>query len=64
MVSWQTFVKLSFDEAKKKGAQFQNIEDGGTFMEDVAQVWQADKDRLKGYTERQARNYIKERVSA
>lgn len=64
MVSWQTFVELAFDEAKTKGAQFQGIDDGGDFITDVAEVWQADKEKLKQYTERQARNYISKRVEA
>lgn len=64
MVSYNTFVELAFDEAKRKGAQFQNIDDGGDFLSDVAAVWQGDKERLKQLTEQQARNYIKERVEA
>ena len=64
MVSWQTFVKLAFDEAKRKGAQFQNIDEGGDFMEDVAAVWQEDKERYKQMTEKQARNAISGMVSA
>ena len=64
MVSWQTFVKLSFDEAQRKGAQFEGINEGGDFMEDVAAVWQADKEKYKQMTERQARNDINDMVTA
>jgi len=64
MVSWQTFVSLSFDEAKRKGAQFKNIEEGGDFMQDVAAVWEDDKERYKQMTEQQARNAIKKMVEA
>ena len=64
MVSWQTFVELAFDEAKRKGATFDGIEDGGTFMEQVAAVWQSDKERYKQMTERQARNELSGMVSA
>lgn len=64
MVSYQTFTKLAFDEARAKGAQFQNIDDGGDFVTQIAEVWNADKDRLKQMTEKQARNYLSERVEA
>lgn len=64
MVSWQTFVSLAFDEAKRKGAQFENIDDGGDFMSDVAEVWQSDKESYKQMTEKQARNAIRQMVSA
>lgn len=64
VVSWQKFVSLSFDEAKRKGAQFENIDEGGDFMEDIAAVWQADKERYKQLTEKQARNAIRSMVEA
>ena len=64
MVSWQTFVAIAFDEAKAKGATFDGIDEGGDFMEDVAAVWQDDKERYKQMTERQARNAISGMVSA
>ena len=64
MVSYQTFTKLAFDVAKAKGASFTGIDEGGDFISDVAAVWQDDKERLKQMTERQARNYLKERVEA
>lgn len=64
MVSYQVFTKLAFDVASAKGASFTGIDDGGDFISDVAEVWQGDKERLKQMTERQARNYLKERVEA
>jgi len=64
MVSWQRFVAIAFDEAKAKGASFDGIDDGGDFMEQVATVWQSDKERYKQMTERQARNAISDMVSA
>jgi len=64
MVSWQRFVAIAFDEAKAKGASFDGIDEGGDFMEDVAAVWSADKQRYKQMTEKQARNAISDMVSA
>lgn len=64
MVSYQTFVKLSFDEAKAKGAQFTGIDEGGDFMQDVAAVWQQNKETFKPLTEKQARSRIREMVEA
>lgn len=64
MVSWQTFVTIAFDEAESKGATFDGINEGGDFMEDVAAVWQDDKERYKQMTERQTRNAISSMVSA
>lgn len=64
MVSWQKFVELAFDEARRKGATFDGIDEGGDFMSDVAEVWQSDKERYKQMTEQQARNAIRSMVSA
>lgn len=64
MVSWQTFVAIAFDEAEAKGATFKGIDEGADFIEDVADVWQSDKERYKQMTEKQARNAIKEMVTA
>jgi len=64
MVTWQTFVSLAFSEAKAKGAQFEGIDDGGDFLTQLSSVWDGDKERLKQMTERQARNYLQDRVEA
>jgi hypothetical protein len=64
MVSWQTFVRLGFEVAENKGAQFSGIEQGGDFIEGLSQVWNADKERLKQMTERQAQNYLDDKVTA
>lgn len=64
MVSYQTFVKLAFDEAKAKGASFDGIDQGGDFMTQVAAVWSQNKDEFKQFTERQARNRLSDMVSA
>jgi uncharacterized membrane protein YjdF len=64
MVSWQRFVSLAFDVADDKGASFDGIQDGGDFLAGLSDVWQADKDSLKQMTERQAIEYLKERVEA
>lgn len=64
MVSYQVFTRLAFDVARAKGATFKNIDDGGDFVSQVAAVWQQDKESLKQMTERQARNYLEERVEA
>jgi len=63
MVSYQKFVQIAFDEAKRKGAQFEGIDSGGDFLSDIAEVWQADTERYKQMTERQARNAISSMVS-
>jgi len=64
MVSYQKFVELAFDEAKAKGASFDGIDQGGDFMSDVASVWSQNKEELKQLTEQQARNRLREMVSA
>lgn len=64
MVSWQTMVSIAFDIADSKGAEFENISDGGQFMSDLAQVWSQNKDEVKQMTESQARNYLKEMIEA
>lgn len=63
MVSWQSFVGIAFDEAKAQGGSFDGIDEGGDFMEDVAAVWQDDKERYKQMTERQVRNAISDMVT-
>lgn len=64
MVSWQVFVSIAFDMAEAKGAQFEGIEQGGAFMSDLADVWQADKDRYKQMTRQQVRSELQELVEA
>jgi hypothetical protein len=64
MVSWQAFVRIGFDVARTKGATFDGIDEGGDFLTDLSRVWDQDKDRLRQMTERQARNYLQERVTA
>lgn len=64
MVQWQRFVAIAFDIAKGKGAQFENIQEGGDFLTQLSAVWERDKDRILQMTERQARNYLEDKVSA
>jgi hypothetical protein len=63
MVSWQRFVALAFEVAKGKGAAFDGIEQGGDFLSQLSRLWDGDKERIKQMTERQARNYLDDRVS-
>jgi hypothetical protein len=64
MVSWQTFVRLGFDVAQAKGGKFRGIDEGGDFIEGLSVLWNQNKEQLKQRTERQARNYLEERVEA
>jgi len=64
MVSWQTLVSIAFDIAEQKGAQFDGIEEGGKFLNDLSAVWQTDKAQIKQMTEQQARNYLQDLVEA
>jgi len=62
MVTWQTYVRLAFDVADEKGAEFENIEQGGEFMSDLAKLWQAQKEDIKPLTEARARQMLEEVV--
>lgn len=64
MVSWQTFVRLGFEVAKGKGAEFDGIEQGGDFIEGLSTLWNSEKDRLKQMTEKQTKNYLQSKVEA
>jgi hypothetical protein len=64
MVSWQTFVSIAFETAEQKGAEFENIADGGAFLSDLSMVWQADKEKYKQMTESQVRNVLDDLVEA
>lgn len=64
MVSWQTFVELAFDVADEKGAQFEGITQGGTFMSDLGDVWTQNKQQYKQMTEKQAKRRLRELVEA
>ena len=64
MVTWQTFVSIAFETAEQKGAQFDNIDDGGAFLSDLSMVWQNDKDRYKQMTESQVRTVLDDLVKA
>jgi len=64
MVSWQTLVELAFDVADEKGAQFGGIQDGSSFMSNLAELWSQNKELWKQYTEQQARNELEELIEA
>jgi hypothetical protein len=64
MVSWQVFVSVAFDTAKRKGAEFENIDEGGDFLTGLSQLWDRDKERIKQMTKEQARNYRVDKVEA
>jgi hypothetical protein len=64
MVSYQTMVRLAFDIAEQKGAQFDSISDGGQFLSELSGLWQENKQEIKQMTEDQARRYLAERVTA
>lgn len=64
MVSWQTLVRIAFEIAEQKGAEFDGIEEGGQFMSDLAAVWSQNKAEYKGYTERQARSELQQLIEA
>lgn len=62
MVSWQTLVRLAFEEANRKGATFEGIDKGGQFLGELADYWNNNKDRLKQLTEEQARRELRQVV--
>jgi len=64
MVSYQTFVKLAFDVAKRKGGSFDGIEDGGSFMSDLGAVWSNEKETYKQLTEDQARSRLESMIES
>lgn len=64
MVSYQKFTSLCYDEAKKKGVQFDGIEDGGQFTSQIAAYWNDNKPRLKQMTVQQARSEVEDIVEA
>lgn len=64
MVSWQTLVKIAFEIAKQKGAEFEGIEQGGQFMSDLADIWSENKQKYKSYNKQQARNELQEMIEA
>jgi len=62
MPSWQTFVRLAYEVADEKGAQFEGIEEGGAFISDLSRVWSENKQQIKQMTERQAKDLLYELV--
>jgi len=64
MVSYQTFTSIAFDVAKDKGASFDGIEDGGSFVSQLSALWNRDKDQIKQWTEDRTRQYLREKVEA
>lgn len=64
MVSYQRFTSIAFDVAEQKGAQFDGIEDGGRFVSELSELWQAEKDRYKQMTEDQMRAELEGVVTA
>lgn len=64
MVSYQTYTAIAFEVAERKGAQFDGIQDGGQFISELSDYWQANKAELKQMTERQARQRLNSVVTA
>lgn len=64
MVSYQRFTAIAFDVAESKGAQFQGIQDGGKFLSQLSDLWQANKDEYVQLTEQQTRNRLQEHIEA
>ena len=65
MVSYQKFTSIAIDVAQSKGAQFNGIADGGTFVGNVVSVlWNQHKDELKGMTIQQARQFAQQHIEA
>lgn len=64
MVTWQKLVEIGFDVAKRKGATFNGIDEGGDFITDLSKVWNNDKEEIKQMTERQAENYLNKLVES
>jgi len=65
MVSYQKFTSIAFDVAKEKGAQFNGVGDGGTFVSTVVSVlWNQHGDELKGMTIQQARQFAQHHIEA
>jgi hypothetical protein len=62
MVSYQTMIAIAFDVAKQQGATFDGIDDGGQFIADLADVWQANKQQLKQATEQQTYRILEQIV--
>jgi len=65
MVSYQKFTSIAIDVAQSKGAQFNGIGDGGTFVGNVVSVlWNQHRDELKGMTIQQARQFAQQHIEA
>ena len=65
MVSYQKFTSIAFDVAKEKGAQFNGVGDGGTFVGNVVSVlWNQHRDDLTGMTIQQARQFAQNHIEA
>ena len=64
MVSYQTFTKLAFAVAEAKGGSFEGIDDGAQFTQQIAALWNRNKQEWKQMTEQQARNRLRQIVTA
>lgn len=63
MVSYQTMIKIGFDVAQNKG-EIDGLSDGGDLMSGLAQLWNDDKEKIAGMTQKQVRSYLQERITA
>lgn len=65
MVSYQTWTSLCFDVAEQKGAEFENLRDGGGFISNVvAELWARHKAELQTATRAEARQLAERKISA
>lgn len=65
MVSYQTWTDIAFEVAERKGARFEGLADGGTFVGDVvAPLWNQNKQELSTATMAEARQLAERRIEA
>lgn len=63
MVSYQTWVALTFRVARRKGVQYEGIADGADTIEVAAAIWSQNTETIKQWTERQALDWLEEHVA-
>lgn len=60
MVKYQDFVSLVFEIARERGRRIDSLSDSQQYLETAAQLWTENKEVLKGFSAREARNWLEQ----
>lgn len=62
MVSYQTWTSIAFEVADEKGAEYENIAEGGQAISIFAEIWRERQVELESATRTEARDIARQEI--